>query len=60
MAQDAPATIHLKDYRPAPYAIGELSLSFSLEPRATRVTFAHGYQAKSRKRGKKCGACFQR
>ena len=28
MAQDAPATIHLKDYRPAPYAIGELSLDF--------------------------------
>jgi len=38
MAQDAPATIHLKDYRPAPYSIGELSLNFSLEPRTTRVT----------------------
>ena len=38
MAQDAPATIHLKDYRPATYSIGELSLNFSLEPRTTRVT----------------------
>jgi aminopeptidase N len=38
MAQDAPAAIHLKDYRPAPYAIGGLFLDFFLEPRATRVT----------------------
>jgi aminopeptidase N len=38
MAQDAPAAIHLKDYRPAPYAIGGLFLDFSLEPRAARVT----------------------
>ena len=38
MAQDAPTTIHLKDYKPAPYVPGDLFLSFSLEPRATRVT----------------------
>ena len=38
MAQDAPTTIHLKDYRPAPYVPGDLFLNFSLEPRATRVT----------------------
>jgi aminopeptidase N len=38
MAQDAPTTIHLKDYRPTPYAPGDLFLNFSLEPRATRVT----------------------
>jgi aminopeptidase N len=38
MAQDAPTTIHLKDYKPAPYVPGDLFLNFSLEPRATRVT----------------------
>jgi aminopeptidase N len=38
MAQDAPTTIHLKDYQPAPYVPGDLFLNFSLEPRATRVT----------------------
>jgi aminopeptidase N len=38
MAQDAPTTIHLKDYKPAPYLPGDLHLTFSLEPRATRVT----------------------
>jgi aminopeptidase N len=38
MAQDAPTTIHLKDYKPAPYVPGDLHLTFSLEPRATRVT----------------------
>ncbi|MDP1699340.1 MAG: aminopeptidase N [Aestuariivirga sp.] len=37
MAQDAPTTIHLKDYKPAPYVPGDLHLTFSLEPRATRV-----------------------
>ncbi len=38
MAQEAPTTIHLKDYKPAPYVPGDLFLNFSLEPRATRVT----------------------
>src|SRR3990170_3066987 len=38
MAQDAPTTIHLKDYKPAPYVIGDLFLNFSLETRARRVT----------------------
>ena len=38
MAQEAPTTIHLKDYKPAPYVPGDLFLDFSLEPRATRVT----------------------
>jgi len=37
MAQDAPTTIHLKDYKPASYVPGDLHLTFSLEPRATRV-----------------------
>jgi aminopeptidase N len=37
MAQAAPPTIHLKDYRPAPYIIENLLLIFSLEPQATRV-----------------------
>src|SRR5436190_12917263 len=38
MAQDAPTTIHLKDYKPAPYVPGDLFLNFLLEPRATRIT----------------------
>ena len=38
MAQDAPTTIHLKDYQPVPYVPGDLFLNFWLEPRATRVT----------------------
>jgi aminopeptidase N len=37
MAQDAPATIFLKDYKVAPFIIDSLHLGFSLEPRATRV-----------------------
>jgi aminopeptidase N len=37
MAQDAPATIYLKDYKVAPFIIDSLHLDFSLEPRATRV-----------------------
>ncbi len=37
MDQHAPPTIHLKDYRPAPYVIESLFLDFSLEPHATRV-----------------------
>ena len=38
MAQEAPTTIYLKDYKPAPYVPGDLFLNFSLEPRTTRVT----------------------
>ena len=38
MAQETPPTVYLKDYQPAPYAIDSLSLNFSLEPHATRVT----------------------
>jgi aminopeptidase N len=37
MAQEAPPTIYLKDYQPAPYAIDSLFLDFFLEPHATRV-----------------------
>ncbi len=37
MAQDAPATIFLKDYKVAPFIIDSLHLDFSLEPSATRV-----------------------
>jgi aminopeptidase N len=37
MAKDAPSTIYLKDYKPAPFAVDSLHLDFSLEPRATRV-----------------------
>jgi aminopeptidase N len=38
MAQEAPPTTYLKDYRPAPYIIDSLFLNFLLEPNRTRVT----------------------
>ncbi len=56
MAQEAPTTIHLKDYKPAPYVPGDLFLNFSLEPRATRVISRAGIQGKPCVKGKKCGA----
>ena len=56
MAQDAPTTIHLKDYKPAPYVPGDLFLNFSLEPQRDAGDFAPGVQRKSRRQGKKCGA----
>ena len=56
MAQEAPTTIHLKDYKPAPYVPGDLFLNFSLEPRATRVTSRLEFKRKPCFQGKKCGA----
>ena len=38
MGQEAPPTIYLKDYQPAPYVIDSLFLHFLLEPHTTRVT----------------------
>src|SRR5689334_18525820 len=34
----SPQTVYLKDYQPVPYLIEEVSLDFSLDPEATRVT----------------------
>ena len=52
MTQDAPTTIHLKDYRPASYVPGDLFLNFSLEPRATRVTSRLEFSASPAAKGK--------
>ena len=56
MAQDAPPTIHLEDYKPAPYLIDDLHLDFSLEPHATRVTSRLRMQPNPASRGKECAA----
>ncbi len=37
MTQQTPATTYLKDYRPAPFQVENLSLDFSLEAKSTRV-----------------------
>ncbi len=38
MRTETPPVIHLKDYRPCPYLIDEVSLGFVLSPKATKVS----------------------
>ena len=48
MRTEEPRTIALKDYRPPAYRISEVSLTFALDPAATRVTSDHETRAQWR------------